>query len=437
MSFPPRVSGGLPLVGHTWEMLKDREALCRRGFTEHGHIFSINLAGQPAVILGGADYNRFFYMETDKTLNIRELYEFIHAAIGELLFTASPEVYYNQRPVLTAIFRREPMERYLVAMNREIQQWLDQLGPAGQFDISAEVLSLTQRIVAHAFLGSDHPRLLTARFWQSYQAIAASLDPVLPPHLPLPKFIRRDRAKHYILGVFAPLIAERRQDLARYDDIITLALTTPQKDGTYMSDQTLAELFTGLMLAGHETTAGQAAWSLIQLLQHPAHFQAVCDLIARQVPPGAPIDAPLLHQLDYIHWAIEETTRLRPSAEMQPRLTETQVELGGYTIPAGTRLMTTSVISNMDATVFPDPTVYDPLRHSPARKEAANAYSMIGFGGGVHKCIGMNFAKNEMAILLTKLLQQFDLELLTLDPYVIRGAGANRSSPAWIQYRRK
>lgn len=62
---------------------------------------------------------------------------------------------------------------------------------------------------------------------------------------------------------------------------------------------------------------------------------------------------------------------------------------------------------------------------------------MIGFGGGMHKCAGMNFANNEMAMITAMLLQQFDLELVTRTPGVRHGLGANRPEPTLIRYRRK
>jgi sterol 14-demethylase len=49
----------------------------------------------------------------------------------------------------------------------------------------------------------------------------------------------------------------------------------------------------------------------------------------------------------------------------------------------------------------------------------------------------MNFAKNEMAVITALLFQQFDVELLTPNPRVISGMGANHPSAAILRYRRK
>jgi sterol 14alpha-demethylase len=83
-----------------------------------------------------------------------------------------------------------------------------------------------------------------------------------------------------------------------------------------------------------------------------------------------------------------------------------------------------------------NPEQYDPLRYAPDREEhKQHRFSLIGFGGGTHKCMGMNFANNEMMIITALLFQQYEVELLTKAPAIRRGMGANRPTETWIHYR--
>lgn len=434
---PPMVSGGLPVVGHMFEMLRDRENLFKRGFAEHGDLFSMKLGPQRVLVITGAEYNRQFYTETDKSLNMQDGYGFLKEAIGEVLFTASPEAYYNQRPVLQEIFKRERMVGYIEAMNIEVQGWLDSLGQSGEIDITQEMLRLTQYVAGRALIGKDFREELGEDFWQEYSYISASLDMVLPPTLPLPKFKRRDRAKQKISAVLNRLIEKRRQNLDQYDDLVSILLTTPLKDGTYLPEETIVAIFMGLIFAGHETTAGQAAWLVALLLQHPDYLALVKDEIARQAPYGQPIDGGVLHKLDHVYWAIDETTRLCPSADTQIRTVEEPITIGKYEIPVGWRLMVSAATSHHLLETFTDPEQFDPLRYSSERAEGKNPFSIVGFGGGIHKCTGMNFAKNEMAVITTRLFQQYELELLSSEIHVVTGNGANHPSAVRVRYQRK
>jgi sterol 14-demethylase len=88
--------------------------------------------------------------------------------------------------------------------------------------------------------------------------------------------------------------------------------------------------------------------------------------------------------------------------------------------------------------VFADPGRFDPLRFAPGHEEdKQHRFALIGFGGGIHKCAGMNFANNEMAIITALLFQQFDLELVSQDPQVEFGLGAARPTRTIVRYRRK
>jgi retinoid hydroxylase len=59
--------------------------------------------------------------------------------------------------------------------------------------------------------------------------------------------------------------------------------------------------------------------------------------------------------------------------------------------------------------IYQDPDTFDPDRFAPPREEdTKQPYSLIGFGGGVHSCIGVELAKMEMKIILSTLLQKYD-----------------------------
>ncbi len=434
---PPLLSGGLPVLGHVVEMLRDREALFKRGYAEHGDVFALKLVSLPVAVITGADYNRIFYTETDKALNMQEGYGFLKAAVGEVLFTASHETYYNQRPVVQEIFKRERMIGYVQAMNSEVQRWLDSLGESGEVDLAEAMLHLTQFVAGRTLIGPDFREELPPDFWEQYKAISNSLDPVLPPNLPLPKFRRRDQARKKLHAALARLIQQRREHPGQHDDLISTLLTTPLKDGTIMNDETIVAMFVALMFAGHETTAGQAAWLIALLLQHPDYLAQVNAEIRDHAAYGQPIDAAVLSKLDHIYWAVDETTRMHASADTQIRTVTSPVTLGKYEIPQGWRVMVSAASSHFLPDTFANPDQFDPYRFSPEGGEGKSTFAIIGFGGGIHKCTGMNFAKNEMAIITALFFQQFNVELISQAIHVVSGHGANRPSAVRVRYRRK
>ncbi|MEZ4831960.1 MAG: cytochrome P450 [Caldilineaceae bacterium] len=116
----------------TLEFQRDSVSLDQRGRAEHGDVFAFKMMGKNVAVITSAEYNKIFYTETDKSLNINDVYGFLKATFGEVLFIASKEKYQNQRPLLQAIFSRQKMAEYVEAMQLEVQRWLDGLGDAGR-----------------------------------------------------------------------------------------------------------------------------------------------------------------------------------------------------------------------------------------------------------------------------------------------------------------
>ena len=75
---------------------------------------------------------------------------------------------------------------------------------------------------------------------------------------------------------------------------------------------------------------------------------------------------------------------------------------------------------------------------SPEHDESRQPHSLIGFGGGIHRCVGVHFAYLEMKIALSLLLQQYDFTLLDPEPHPVRGTKTKwPASPCRVHYRRR
>lgn len=435
---PPMLSGGAPVLGHTLEFQSKQEGLFQRGLDECGPVFAIKLLSQPAAVLIGPEYQQIFFQETDKALNMHKMYAALGMAFDGLAFTASPEVYTAQRPILYLPFKGEKMAGYVRLMQGEIQQWLDSLGEQGTLELTAHLNTLVQNVAAHAFMGKAFRDQMGREFWEQFLFLAQSLDFILPPTWPLPKFVRRDKAKAKLRAMLKPWIDERRAHPDQYDDAMSAMVNARYADGSEVDDKTIVGMINGLMFAGHETTAGQAAWTVVRLLQNPEYLASLQRELAEKLPLGTDVDLQRLGSLHRVNWAVNEVTRLNPSAHILARMTETDLDVGTHLIPKGWPVFVTAAVAHRLPELFSEPLTYNPERFGPGREEdRQHRFGMIGFGGGLHKCAGMNFANNEMALITALLFQQFDLELLTLNPGIRRSMGANRPEPTHIRYQRK
>jgi sterol 14-demethylase len=217
-------------------------------------------------------------------------------------------------------------------------------------------------VAGSALMGDDFQKNIGKEFWQLYTAIGQALDMTTPVDWPLPKNIRRDRAKAKMREMLKPLIAERRAHPDQYDDFLQDFINTRTASGQLADDLVIIDLLRAFMFASHETTAGQAAWTIIEILRHPDYRARVEAEIAENVANGAALDGTIMRSLQHIAWAVREVERLHPSADMLMRVAETDIDVGDYTIPNGWLIMVSAAVAHRLPELFKDPLWPGPQR---------------------------------------------------------------------------
>ena len=177
-----------------------------------------------------------------------------------------------------------------------------------------------------------------------------------------------------VVDFIADLIKQKRAEPG--DDLLSDLVA-----GGELTDEELANIGMMLLVAGFETTRNMIALGALVLLDNPdqlAKFQADPALTAN---------------------AVEELVRYLSVIHIGPIRTALEdIAIGGVTIKAGDPITFSISVANRDATKFPDPDVLDVTR---------KASGQLGFGHGVHQCLGQQLARVEMRIALSRLFTRF------------------------------
>ena len=179
-----------------------------------------------------------------------------------------------------------------------------------------------------------------------------------------------------LAGYYAELIAERRANPG--DDLVS-ALCQAEVDGDRLSDDDMIAFLFLMVVAGNETTT--------KLLAH-AWYWAWRNPDERAKAFGDPARIP--------DW-VEETLRYDTSSQMLARITLTDVELHGTTIPAGDRVLLLAGSANRDERAFADPDRFDLDRDR-------ESVGIASFGVGRHFCMGASLARLEARVVLEELV---------------------------------
>jgi cytochrome P450 len=117
-------------------------------------------------------------------------------------------------------------------------------------------------------------------------------------------------------------------------------------------------------------------------------------------------------QLPYTNMIVREAMRLYPPAWVISRRAAENVEVGGYTLPAGSNIVVSPWVTHRDERFFPNPNEFRPERWSAGQENALPKFAYFPFGGGPRMCIGNNFALMEAAVLLAAVAQRFRVSLV-------------------------
>jgi cytochrome P450 len=183
----------------------------------------------------------------------------------------------------------------------------------------------------------------------------------------------RRQAEAAMAGFFAPLIESKRQTPT--DDIYGNLIV-----GGELTDQELAVIGMLLFGAGSESTASMLALSAFALLEHPAQAEA------------------LRADRSLIDNAVEELLRYASGPEGMLRTALQDVEINGELIGKGQTVELLTAAANRDPAHFADPNTLDLSR---------SAKGHLGFGHGIHQCLGAQIARMEMRVVLPALFERF------------------------------
>lgn len=165
------------------------------------------------------------------------------------------------------------------------------------------------------------------------------------------------------------------------DDLMSRLIVDHVATGN-LSRETAAMNALILLQAGHETSASMISLGTLALLQHPAAMAGLRD--TEDPAATAALVEELMRYLSVVHSLVE-------------RVALQDCTIGGQSIKAGDVVLMNLPAGNWDPVFVGDPARLDPERNSRGH---------LGFGFGVHQCIGANLARVEMQVALVSLVRR-------------------------------
>ncbi len=293
--------------------------------------------------------------------------------MGRTILEMDEPEHRNVRALVASSFRSKMLERWeeeLVAV--VVNDLIDSFAERGRSDLVREVtFNFPVQVIAR-ILGlprADYPRF--QRWALELTSVAANWE-------------RGMAASAALRDYFVEVMAERRAEPG--DDLIS-ELVRAEVDGVRLTDEEIYSFLRLLLPAGVETTYRASGSLLFALLNDRPQLEALYG------------DRSLYAQ------AFEEVVRWEPPVTLILRRAVRDTELAGVRIDEGADVALMIGAANRDERKYTDPDRYDMFREQRQH---------VGFGFGVHVCLGMHLARMESRIAVNTLFDR--LGPISLDP---------------------
>ncbi|KAK7422595.1 hypothetical protein QQX98_001619 [Neonectria punicea] len=422
----PQLHRGLPLLG-SLDFFLSRATFLRAGRSQSkSDNFSFHYGPHSVVSLAGPSGKATFY--GDRGLDFTEGFKglsnagpnvkFLHSGNSLVTFFLSS---------LKRAMQKDRLEASLPFLISDTHAAVLKMSSAPQGVIHPinEMWQLIYQLT-HRTLGSkdiaDDPKALerTLAIYSSMEG--SSAFEIMFPSLPTPTKVRKVWAGAQLHRTFSRIVDERKRTGRREDDAMQVLIDQGASD-IKISAFIMGSLFAGVLNTG--VNAGLILCFLAQERQWYARTQEQIDAVVtknRMYEDEHPVDVFQRLTLDdwetefpLIDLALRECIRLNTTgSSMRKNLSGKDIPVGdtGEVIPKDAFAVYLLDHTHMDENLYKDPLKWDPERYLPDRAEDKKTqHGYLGWGAGLHQCLGMKFAKLEITVTTAMFMAHLDFRL--------------------------
>jgi cytochrome P450 len=309
------------------------------------------------------------------------------------LISTDPPEHEVMRKIVSRGFTPRRIAAYEGRVRDVVRRCMATLGDGGEIDVVRDLAVPVPTVIIAEMLGVEPERYEDFRRWSDL-VISQATGSRRGRSFTDTEYVEMIRELSlYLLSI----IEGRRREPA--EDLVTALIAAQEGDGTLTSMEVVTFAIL-LLVAGNETTTNLIGNAVSALLDHP-------DELAR-----------VRRDRELVAAAVEETVRWEGPIQFLFRRTQREVTIGGTTLPENAIVMPLLGSANRDARQFPRPDAFDITR---------DASGHLGFGIGVHYCLGAALARLEARIAIEALLDELPRLRRThpsieyIDSFLIRG----------------
>jgi len=390
-------------MGNYYEVQKAEPAECHiRWAREYGPVVRYHFFfNSPTVLISGEQELKHVLVTNASNYHkfIRTNYVF-DRIFGEGLLLLEDDIHRAHRKMIQPSFNYSKVNEMIPIFEgkakRLISIWegIQERTKSLEIEITRQMSNLTLDIIGLAAFGYDFHAIddLEGKSNNFYRTIMTSFGlsifNLIPwwRNIPTSANIELRKALRKLESVFENILVQKKSKLDKKQgengpiDLLDLLLECRNDEkNTILTDHQLSAHALTFILAGHETTSVCMSWLFYALTKYPEIDKRIYEELSRVLGGKEHISFEDAEELHFLQNVIKETLRMYPPVTITPRVTLKDDIIGGYHIPAGTRIVISPAVQHKLEQYWENPEKFDPDRWN--KENEHNQYGFIPFLG--------------------------------------------------------
>ncbi|XP_027107097.1 cytochrome P450 87A3-like [Coffea arabica] len=410
----PPGSMGLPIIGETIEYFTpyasdDVPPFVQKRAARYGPIFRTSIVGQPVVVSTDADFNFRVFQQEGNAFQIWYT-ESLFQIIGKQSVLAHHGGFHKYLKSLTfkLVSPEALREKLIYEMDASTQESLSSWSKLGKLDAKDGTSELVFKYAAKKMLGYEESKD-QQKLRDSYKAFMDGLIS-FPLNIPGTPFHACLQGRKKAMKVIHDIFEKKRSGNDTSKDFVDHLLEQIEKEDTILNEEIARDLVFLFLFAAHETTSTALTVALRYLDGHPRVMAELKreheNILQMRETEGSAISWKEYKSMTFTHMVINETLRLANITPGILRKVVKEVEVKGYTIPAGWTVMVCPSTVHLDPNVYENPHEFNPWRWE-GKELHMGSKNFMAFAGGTRLCVGADYAKVQMSIFLHYLVTKY------------------------------
>ncbi|PKA46547.1 Cytochrome P450 87A3 [Apostasia shenzhenica] len=413
----PPGSMGLPLLGETLEFFSpytsfDISPFVKERTKRYGPVFKTSLVGRRVVVSTDPELNRFVFQQEGRLFkswypetfteifgrdNVGELHGFMYKYLKSLVLRLfGPE---SLREMMLQDMEKLARDRLIL--------WSGQ----PRIDLKDGISSMIFDLTAKKLIGYD-PSPESEDLRSNFVAFILGLIS-FPINAPGTAYHKCLQGRRKAMRVLKRMLKERRESpvVKERSDFFDCVVEELGRERAVLTEGIALDLMFVLLFASFETTSLALTLAVKLLSQHPAVLHKLKEehekIIINRENPESGLTWKEYKSMSFTFQVILETVRLANIVPGIFRKALKDIQINGYTIPAGWGFMVCPPAVHLNPEIYDEPLAFNPWRWKDKAELSGGTKSFMAFGGGMRFCVGADFSKLQMAVFLHCLVTKY------------------------------